>query len=122
MRVGPMSAEAVRGRLLRTRGTRPTTSDANLVLGRLGSETRLAASGLNFGAARKAIETHMPTRSASTWAAAVGILRVAHANMVRGIRVVSIERGHDPRQCTLCRSEVLDRCTNTSHASCKYPS
>ena len=34
-------------------------------------------------------------------AAAAGILRVAHANIVRGIRVVSVERGHDPRQCTL---------------------
>ena len=34
-------------------------------------------------------------------AAAAGILRVAHANIVRGIRVVSVERGHDPRLCTL---------------------
>ena len=34
-------------------------------------------------------------------AAAAGILRVAHANIVRGIRVVSVERGHDPRSCTL---------------------
>ena len=34
-------------------------------------------------------------------AAAVGMLRVAHANIVRGIRVVSVERGHDPRGCTL---------------------
>jgi len=104
LRVGPMSAEAVPGPACYGRGgTRPTTSDANLVLGRLGSETRLGGSlRLDAGAARKAIETHVARPlGLDVVAAAVGVLRVAHANIVRGIRVVSVERGHDPRQCTL---------------------
>ena len=78
-------------------------SDANLVLGRLGSETRLGGNlRLDLAAARNAIETHIAEPlGIDVAAAAVGILRVAHANIVRGIRVVSVERGHDPRQCTL---------------------
>jgi N-methylhydantoinase A len=104
LRVGPISAEAVPGPACYGRGgTRPTISDANLVLGRLGSETRLGGRmRLEAGAAREAIETHVARPlGIDAVAAAVGILRVAHANIVRGIRVVSIERGHDPRQCTL---------------------
>ena len=104
LRVGPMSAEAVPGPACYGRGgSRPTMTDANLVLGRLGSDTRLGGRlALDAGAARKAIETHIARPlGINVVAAAVGILRVAHANIVRGIRVVSIERGHDPRQCTL---------------------
>src|SRR5262245_56992881 len=104
LRVGPMSAEAVPGPACYGRGgSRPTISDANLVLGRLGSETRLGGRmRLDAGAARAAVETHIAgPLGIDAVAAAVGILRVAHANIVRGIRVVSIERGHDPRECTL---------------------
>ena len=56
-----MSAEAVPGPACYGRGgTRPTTTDANLVLGRLGSETRLGGTlRLDAGAAREAIETHI---------------------------------------------------------------
>ncbi len=104
LRVGPMSAEAVPGPACYGRGgTRATTSDANLILGRLGNETRLGGSlKLDAGAARKAVEDHIAKPlGIDVVAAAVGILRVTHANLVRGIRVVSVERGHDPRQCTL---------------------
>jgi N-methylhydantoinase A len=104
LRVGPMSAEAVPGPACYGRGgTKPTTSDANLVLGRLGSETRLGGHmRLDLEAAREAIESHVARPlGIDTVAAAVGILRVANANIVRGIRVVSVERGHDPRQCVL---------------------
>jgi N-methylhydantoinase A len=104
LRVGPISAEAVPGPACYGRGgSRPTISDANLVLGRLGSETRLGGRmRLDAAAARAAIETEIARPlGIDTVAAAVGVLRVAHANIVRGIRVVSIERGHDPRQCTL---------------------
>src|SRR5262249_10338974 len=84
-------------------GTRPTVTDANLVLGRLGAETRLGgALRLDPTAARSAIETHIAgPLGLDAVAAAAGLLRVAHANIVRGIRVVSVERGHDPRLCTL---------------------
>jgi len=104
LRVGPMSAEAVPGPASYGRGgTRPTVTDANLVLGRLGTETRLGgALRLDPAAARAAIETHIASPlGLDVVAAAAGILRVAHANIVRGIRVVSVERGHDPRLCTL---------------------
>lgn len=104
LRVGPMSAEAVPGPACYGRGgTQPTTSDANLALGRLGRNTRLGGNlRLDLDAARAAIEAHVANPlGINVVAAAVGILRVAHANIVRGIRVVSVERGHDPRQCTL---------------------
>jgi N-methylhydantoinase A len=104
LRVGPISAEAVPGPACYGHGgTRPTISDANLVLGRLGSETRLGGNlQLDADAARKTIETHVAgPLGIDLIAAAAGILRVAHANIVRGIRVVSVERGHDPRLCTL---------------------
>jgi N-methylhydantoinase A len=104
LRVGPISAEAVPGPACYGRGgTRPTTSDANLELGRFGSGTRLGGNlRLDPAAARAAIETHIAwPLGIDVVAAAVGILRVAHANIVRGIRVVSVERGHDPRACVL---------------------
>ena len=104
LRVGPMSAEAVPGPACYGRGgTKPTTSDANLVLGRMGSETRLGGHmRLDLEAAKAAVESHVARPlGIDTVAAAVGILRVANANIVRGIRVVSVERGHDPRQCVL---------------------
>jgi N-methylhydantoinase A len=104
LRVGPMSAEAVPGPASYGRGgTCPTVTDANLVLGRLGPGTRLGgALRLDPAAARAAIETHIAQPlGLDPVAAAAGILRVANANIVRGIRVVSVERGHDPRLCTL---------------------
>jgi N-methylhydantoinase A len=104
LRVGPVSAEAVPGPASYGRGgTRPTVTDANLVLGRLGSETRLGgALRLDPAAARSAVETYVAgPLGIDVVTAAAGILRVAHANIVRGIRVVSVERGHDPRLTTL---------------------
>jgi N-methylhydantoinase A len=104
LRVGPISAEAVPGPAsYGLGGTRPTVTDANLVLGRLGTDTRLGGTlRLDAGAARAAIEANVAgPLGLDVVAAAAGILRVAHANIVRGIRVVSVERGHDPRQCAL---------------------
>ena len=95
LRVGPKSAEAVPGPACYGRGgEKPTISDANLVLGRLGSATRLGGNlKLDPGAAHEAIETHIAKPlDIDVVAAAAGVLRVAHANIVRGIRVVSVER------------------------------
>jgi N-methylhydantoinase A len=104
LRVGPLSAEAVPGPACYGRGgTAPTVTDANLVLGRFGGDTRLGGElTLDAEAASRAISAHIaePLGLDLTTAAA-GILRVANANMVRGMRVVSIERGHDPRELTL---------------------
>jgi N-methylhydantoinase A len=104
LRVGPQSAEAVPGPACYGRGgTLPTVTDANLVLGRFGGETKLGGDmRLDPDAAARAIETHIAQPLAlDLTVAAAGILRVANANMGRGIRVVSIERGHDPRGLTL---------------------
>jgi N-methylhydantoinase A len=100
LRVGPQSAEAIPGPACYGRGgTQPTVTDANLVLGRFGGETRLGGElTLDPDAAARAIETQIARPlGLDLVTAAAGILRVANANMGRGIRVVSIERGHDPR-------------------------
>jgi N-methylhydantoinase A len=104
LRVGPLSAEAMPGpACYRRGGTRPTTTDANVVLGRLGPDTRLGGEmTLDAEAAERAIHDHIAGPLAmDIVSAAAGILRVTHANIVRGIRVVSIERGHDPRDFAL---------------------
>ncbi|QTL04533.1 hydantoinase/oxoprolinase family protein [Aquabacter sp. L1I39] len=104
LRVGPMSAEAVPGPVCYGRGgTRPTVTDANLVLGRFDDTSRLGGDlGLDIAAAREAIRREIAEPlGLDLHAAAAGILRVAHANIVRGIRVVSVERGYDPRDFAL---------------------
>jgi N-methylhydantoinase A len=104
LRVGPHSAEAIPGPACYGRGgTLPTVTDANLVLGRFGGETRLGGDlRLDAGAAKRAIKREIAAPlGLDLVTAAAGILRVANANMGRGIRVVSIERGHDPRGLTL---------------------
>jgi N-methylhydantoinase A len=104
LRVGPMSAEAVPGPACYGRGgDEPTVTDANLVLGRFGADTRLGGElALDPEAAARAIQNRIAgPLGLDLTAAAAGILRVANATMTRGIRVVSVERGHDPRSLTL---------------------
>jgi N-methylhydantoinase A len=104
LRVGPRSAEAVPGPACYGRGgVEPTVTDANLVLGRLGGDTRLGGElTLDAAAAERAIATRIAEPlGLDLIEAASGILRVANATMARGIRVVSVERGHDPRRLTL---------------------
>ena len=104
LRVGPRSAEANPGPACYGRGGRePTVSDANLALGRLGAGTRLGGElVLGAAAAHEAIgRVIAEPLGIDIETAAIGILRVAHANIVRGIRVVSVERGLDPRDFVL---------------------
>lgn len=104
LRVGPGSAEALPGPACYGRGgTLPTITDANVVLGRLGGESRLGGDlQLDLDRAAEAIRRVIAAPlGLELTAAAAGILRVANANIVRGIRVVSIERGYDPREFTL---------------------
>jgi N-methylhydantoinase A len=104
LRVGPQSAEAVPGPACYGRGgIEPTVTDANLVLGRLGGDTRLGGEmALDGEAAARAIADRIAgPLGLDLVVAAAGILRVANATMARGIRVVSVERGHDPRLLTL---------------------
>jgi N-methylhydantoinase A len=104
LRVGPKSAEAVPGPACYGRGgIEPTVTDANLVLGRFGADTRLGGElALDPEAAARAISERIAgPLGLDLTAAAAGILRVANATMARGVRVVSVERGHDPRGLVL---------------------
>ena len=101
LRVGPESAGAEPGPICFGRGTRPTVTDANLLLGRLDAESFLGG-GVELDrerAERIMLEQKGTLETAEEFA--TGILRVVESEMERAIRVISIERGHDPREFTL---------------------
>jgi N-methylhydantoinase A len=100
LQVGPESAGSVPGPACYGAGnTRPTLTDAQVVLGRINAARPLGGEllALDVAAARAAIDAHVgaPLRL-STEDAAAAIVRVAEARMAGAIRLVSIERGHDP--------------------------
>ncbi len=97
LRVGPHSAGADPGPACYGRGgDRPTVTDANLLLGRLDQRTPLAGGlRLDRAAAQRAVST-VARGFPSLRAAARGIVAVANQEMVAAIRVVTVERGHDP--------------------------
>lgn len=101
--VGPESAGAVPGPVCYLRGgMEPTVTDANLVLGRLTPRLLDGRLGLDVDAAARAIETRIGRPLGLDRArAARGILEIIDNNMVGAIRVVSVERGHDPRDFVL---------------------
>ncbi|MGE4423590.1 MAG: hydantoinase/oxoprolinase family protein [Pseudodesulfovibrio sp.] len=101
--VGPESAGADPGPICYGRGgERVTVTDANLYLGRivperfLGGGMALDADGARRGIERLAGELSLPPAEL-----AEGVLAVANANMERAIRVISVEKGFDPREFTL---------------------
>jgi N-methylhydantoinase A/oxoprolinase/acetone carboxylase beta subunit len=93
--VGPRSAGAVPGPACYGRGgTRPTVTDADLALGRVPSDAAFPDLGrLDLAAARAALDTAGVT--------AEGVVRVVDAAMERAVRVVTVERGVDPRTLAL---------------------
>ena len=101
LHVGPASAGADPGPICYSRGEHPTVTDANLVLGRLDPELTLAGTvRLDEARTRRFMEqTRGPVQSIEEFAA--GIVRVAEAEMEKAIRLISVERGHDPREFTL---------------------
>lgn len=102
--VGPQSAGADPGPVCYGRGgTIPTTTDANLVLGRLDAAHFLGGRmPLDVEGARTALgELAGAIGVASPEAAAWGVIRVANATMERAIRRISMERGYDPRRFAL---------------------
>lgn len=101
LRVGPESAGADPGPICYGRGEKPTVTDANLVLGRI-PETGLLGGEVELDAARTRRYFELcrgPIRSIEQFAQ--GIVDVANAVMEKAIRVISVERGHDPRDYTL---------------------
>ena len=100
LQVGPESAGSRPGPACYRQGnTRPTLTDANVVLGRINAERPIggALTRLDVDAARVAIEAHVAgPLGLDVMAAAEAIVQVANGRMAGAIRLVSIERGHDP--------------------------
>ena len=103
LRVGPRSAGAEPGPACYGRGgSEPTVTDANLLLGYLDSTAPLAGGvELDRGASERAIAGLARALGLDPLACAAGIIRVANAEMVRVLRVVTVERGIDPRRYAL---------------------
>lgn len=100
--VGPQSAGADPGPMCYGKGSQVTVTDANLFLGRLdperflGGRMRLDIKSMKGGIARLAKSLRLDDRQA-----AEGVIRVANQHMARAIRLISVERGRDPRKFAL---------------------
>jgi N-methylhydantoinase A len=103
LRVGPRSAGAVPGPACYGRGGgEPTVTDANLLLGHLPVDVPLAGGvTLDRAAAEQAVGALARELALDPLACAAGIVRVANAEMTRALRVVTVERGIDPRDHAL---------------------
>jgi N-methylhydantoinase A len=104
LRVGPESAGADPGPICYGRGTLPTVTDANLLLGRLQPDRFLGGNfQLDLDRTRRLTLAWLKKQnvSLSLDEFAAGVIRVVNATMEKAIRVVSIERGYDPRHFAL---------------------
>ncbi len=108
LRVGPESAGADPGPACYGRGNEVTVTDANLVLGRFGGASLLGGEmPIDAGRSRSVLTrlagemSRFAERPVTPERAALGVIRVANANMEAALRVVSVERGQDPRLFTL---------------------
>jgi N-methylhydantoinase A len=103
LKVGPRSAGAEPGPACYGRGSEPTVTDANVALGRLRPEAFLGGNmQLDTDRAARAIAKVAAAMGARRLEeAAEGIVRVVEGNMERAIRVITVERGQDPRSCAL---------------------
>jgi len=99
LRVGPQSSGAVPGpACYGIGGTQPTITDAHVVCGTIHPEAELGGRiKVDVGAARNAFSAIAETLKLSVEAAAESAIRLANANIVRAIQLVSTERGRDPR-------------------------
>lgn len=102
LRVGPQSAGADPGPACYGRGTLPTVTDANLVLGRLDPDYFLGGKMKIYPERSfEALERLAKKIKKSILETAAGIIEIANSNMEKAIRVISIERGIDPRSFAL---------------------
>jgi N-methylhydantoinase A len=104
LRVGPESAGADPGPICYGRGTEPTVTDANLLMGRIRPDRFLGGEfTLDFERARGITLEWLKKQGSrlSLDQFCAGVVRVVNANMERALRVVSIERGYDPREFAL---------------------
>ncbi|MDF9408456.1 MAG: Acetophenone carboxylase gamma subunit [Pelotomaculum sp. PtaB.Bin013] len=103
LRVGPQSAGSVPGpACYGLGGEEPTVTDANLILGRLDPADLAGVKILKPELAARAVSEKIGAPLGLTLEqAAEGIIRVVNANMVRAMRLVSVQKGYDPRDFTL---------------------
>ncbi|HJX84365.1 MAG TPA: hydantoinase/oxoprolinase family protein [Candidatus Angelobacter sp.] len=104
LRVGPESAGADPGPICYGKGERPTVTDANVLLGRLPADHFLGGEfKLDLARTQRIVRQWLKENGSrlSVEEFAAGVVRVVNANMEKAIRVVSIERGYDPRAFTL---------------------
>jgi len=102
LRVGPESAGADPGPACYGRGDLLTVTDANLVLGRLSAEHFLGGQmPLDASRAHRVLAKLGKELKLTAEQAALGVVAVANALMERALRVISVERGYDPRRFTL---------------------
>jgi N-methylhydantoinase A/oxoprolinase/acetone carboxylase beta subunit len=102
LRVGPQSAGADPGPACYGRGAAPTVTDADLLAGRLVPANFLGgAMRLYPERAMRALGSIARAMKRTPLLAARGVIRVVNANMERAIRVITVERGYDPRDFTL---------------------
>jgi N-methylhydantoinase A len=104
LRVGPESAGSDPGPICYGRGTQPTVTDANLLLGRLRVDRFLGGDfTLDIERTRQIVGAWLKQHNSalSVEQFSEGVIRVANATMEKAIRVVSIERGYDPRDFAL---------------------
>ncbi len=104
LRVGPESAGADPGPACYGKGgERATVTDANLLLGRLPSEARLGGSmPLQRDDAERAVTSLAQQLGLSVTDTAAGIIDIANEHMVRALRLISVQRGFDPADFSLC--------------------
>jgi N-methylhydantoinase A len=102
LRVGPESAGADPGPACYGKGDAATVTDANLVLGRLQAEHFLGGQmSLDLARAMQALNHLGKQLALNETQAAAGVIEVVNAHMERALRVISVERGRDPRDCIL---------------------
>jgi N-methylhydantoinase A len=101
LRVGPQSAGALPGPIAYGKGgTEPTTTDANLVVGRLSPKN--FDSVVNMEQVKKAIGEKIAKHfDTSVDDAALGIIRIANSNMLNALKLISVRKGYDPRDFAL---------------------
>jgi len=100
LKVGPRSAGAEPGPAAYGRGgTQPTVTDANIIVRRINPEYFLGGSiHLDVERAREAVATLARPLGVSIEEAALGIIRIANANMIHLLKLVSVRQGRDPRE------------------------
>jgi len=103
LRVGPVSAGAVPGpACYDAGGEKPTVTDANLVVGRINPDYFLGGEiKVSMDKARQSMQEIADFLAMSIEEAAMGVIRLADANMVNALKLVSVRRGYDPREFTI---------------------